>query len=196
VRFLVGLGNPGQRYARTRHNVGFMAAEEFLARHGVGRPREERGSIVAEARWAGEVILVARPQSFMNASGSSVAALLRACGGTPEDLIVAYDDADLALGTVRVRPGGRPAGHKGMLSIAEALGTEEIVRVRMGVGRPDSRERGLAEYVLETFDPSEEEAREEMIRAAAGALEVILKDGVKTAMNRYNRRRTGDDPAA
>lgn len=196
MRVLVGLGNPGSRYARTRHNVGFMATAEFLARHGVGRPREEKGSIVAEARWAGEVLLVARPQAFMNASGGPVASLLRAYGGSAEDLIVAYDDADLPLGAVRVRPGGRPAGHKGMISISESLGTEQIVRVRMGVGRPGSRESGLTEYVLENFDPSEDPVREEMIRAAAGAVETILRDGVKTAMNRYNRRRTGEDPAS
>jgi PTH1 family peptidyl-tRNA hydrolase len=188
VRILVGLGNPGPRYARTRHNVGFMAAEAFLARHGAGRARLEHGALVAEARWAGETLLVARPQTFMNLSGGPVAALARVHGAAPGDLIVLYDDADLPLGLLRVRPGGRPAGHRGMSSIAGALGTDEVPRVRMGVGRPEAEQAGLAGYVLEVFDRSEEPVVEEMIEKAADAVETLLAEGVKIAMNRYNRR--------
>jgi len=189
VRILVGLGNPGRRYARTRHNVGFMAAKEFLARHGIGRQREEAGSLVAEARHAGEIMLVARPQAFMNASGPAVARICRLHGASPEDLVLAYDDADLPLGRIRVRPSGRPAGHKGVASIAEALGTDEIPRVRIGVGRPSGVEKGLADYVLDEFDRDEEPLAREVIAEAVDAIEILLREGVKNAMNRYNRRR-------
>jgi len=190
VRILVGLGNPGRRYAKTRHNVGFMVAEEFLARHGTGKPREERGALVGKARWAGEVLLVARPQGFMNLSGPPVAALARAYRASPADLILAYDDADLPVGLIRVRPGGRPAGHNGVASIAEAMGTDEIPRVRMGIGRPAGGETGLADHVLDEFAPEEGPPLREMIATAAEAIETVLKEGVKKAMNRYNRRRS------
>jgi len=187
---VVGLGNPGPRYARTRHNVGFMAAEEFLGRHGIGGTGEESGSLVREARWAGEVILVARPQSFMNLSGGAVGALCRARGAAAEDLLLLYDDADLPFGTIRVRPGGRPAGHRGVESIVAALGTDQVPRVRIGVGRPETGEGGLREYVLEEFTPEEVEALGSVIGVATDAIECALREGVKKAMNRYNQRQS------
>jgi len=193
VRIVVGLGNPGRQYEGTRHNVGFMAAAEFLRRHGRGEERVERGSIVSTARWAGEVLLVARPQGFMNLSGPPVSALCRSHGVAVEDVVVAYDDADLPLGQIRVRPDGRPAGHNGIASLVEALGTEKIARVRLGIGRPAGVKGGLADHVLTEFDKDEMEPLRRMIAEAADALEVLLKDGVKAAMNRYNRRR-GDGP--
>lgn len=193
MRLVVGLGNPGRRYAGTRHNVGFMAAEEFLERHGSGPLREEHGALVAGARWAGESVLVALPQSFMNLSGTPVAKLARSHRTEASDVVLLYDDADLPLGSIRVRPGGRAAGHNGVASVVEALGTEEIPRVRLGIGRPGTespaRRPGLADYVLDEFAPEEEAARKEMIRAAADAVEWLIREGVKAAMNRYNRRR-------
>ncbi len=189
MRIVVGLGNPGRRYRNTRHNVGFLAAEEFLARHGRGDAREEGGSLVAEARWAGERVLVARPQGFMNLSGPPVAALMRERRASPADLVLVYDDADLELGRIRVRPGGRPAGHRGVASIVEALGTQDVPRVRLGIGRPGNAAADLADHVLEAFEASELIPLGEMIREATEAIEVILRDGVKIAMNRYNRRR-------
>jgi peptidyl-tRNA hydrolase, PTH1 family len=192
LKILAGLGNPGRSYEKTRHNVGFMAAEEFLRRHGRGSARPESGALVADARWAGDAVLVARPQRYMNDSGPPVAALCRTHGLTPSDLVVAYDDADLPLGQIRVRPDGRPAGHKGIASIVEALGTEQIARVRLGIGRPEGVRRALADHVLAPFESDEEEALRSMIAEAADAIEILLRDGVKTAMNRYNRRRVGD----
>ena len=190
---MVGLGNPGPRYARTRHNVGFMAAEEFLRRHGVGAAWEEHGALVRAARWAGERLLVVRPLEFMNLSGGPISALCRSEGAAPADLVLAYDDADLPFGSIRVRPGGRPAGHKGVASIVEALGTDEIPRVRIGVGRPP--EVGdLAEWVLETFDPAEAETLPDLIGRAVDAAELLIREGVKSAMNRYNRRDDEGDP--
>lgn len=189
MRILAGLGNPGRRYERTRHNVGFMAAEEFLRRHGRGAARAECGVLVAEARWAGDSLLVARPQLMMNASGPAIAALCRTYGAGAADLVVAYDDADLELGQIRVRPGGRPAGHRGIESIVEALGTQAIGRVRLGIGRPAGVRGGLADHVLAMFEKDEEAPLHAMIAEAADAIEVLLRDGVKSAMNRYNRRR-------
>jgi PTH1 family peptidyl-tRNA hydrolase len=165
-----------------------MAAEEFLARHRRGEAREEHGSIVAPARLGGEQMLVARPLSFMNRSGGPVAALCRTYRLIPTDLIVAYDDADLPLGVIRVRPAGRAAGHRGLESIVEALGSEEIPRVRLGIGRPAGSELELAEYVLEEFQTSEQEFVGDMIKNAADAVEMVLLRGVTAAMNTYNRR--------
>lgn len=188
---MVGLGNPGVRYARTRHNVGFMAAEAFLSRHRRGPDREELGAVVGEARWAGELLLVARPQSFMNLSGGPVAALARRHSAAPADIVLVYDDSDLPLGAIRVRPGGRPAGHRGVESVVEALGTAEIPRIRLGIGRPEGTPGGLADYVLDEFSAEEMDAVSPMIERAAEALRVMLKRGVKAAMNMYNRRPGG-----
>lgn len=196
MRLLVGLGNPGAAYAGTRHNVGFMLAEAFLGRHGRGKAREEHGALVAPARWAGEAILVARPMGFMNLSGRPVAAICRAYDVLPSDLVVAYDDADLPLGSIRVRPSGRPSGHGGMASIIEAIGVMEIPRVRMGIGRPGEGDEELADYVLARFAAEEGKQVEEMIARAADAVELTLSRGVKIAMNHYNRRNKPGGPEA
>ncbi len=185
---VVGLGNPGARYERTRHNVGFMAAREFLSRHGRGGEREEGGALVAPARWVGESLVVVRPQSFMNLSGGPVRALASRYGVEPGGVVLIYDDSDLPLGTLRVRPGGRAAGHRGVLSVIEALGTEQVPRVRMGIGRPARPGAGLAEHVLDEFEEEEMEAVNRMIGRSVDALQVLLKQGVKAAMNLYNQR--------
>ncbi len=188
---VVGLGNPGPRYERTRHNVGFLAAREFLARHGRGEEREERGALVRTARWAGESIAVVRPQSFMNLSGAPVSAIASRYGVGPEGIVLLYDDSDLPLGALRVRPDGRAAGHRGVLSVMEALGTERIARIRLGIGRPARAGRGLAEHVLDEFEESEIETLEQMIGRSVDALQAYLKAGVKAAMNLYNQRPGG-----
>jgi len=188
VKLLVGLGNPGAAYVGTRHNVGFMLAEEFLARHGRGAVKTEHGALVAAARWAGESLLVARPQRFMNLSGGPVGALCRTHDVLPSELVVAYDDADLPLGTIRIRPSGRPSGHRGMASIIDALGVEAIPRVRLGIGRPGGQDEELADYVLARFEPDEAETVRDMIATGTDAVEMALSRGVMYAMNHYNRR--------
>ena len=188
VKLLVGLGNPGSSYAGTRHNVGFMLAEAFLSRHGRGKPRKEHGALVASARWAGEELLVAQPQGFMNLSGRSVKSLCRAYEVDAEDLVVAYDDADLPLGFIRIRPSGSPAGHRGLASIVGVLSSLAFPRMRLGIGRPGTAEEQLADYVLDRFTEPEQKVVKEMLARATDAMEMLLQKGVKMAMSNYNRR--------
>lgn len=188
MRLVVGLGNPGRRYEATRHNVGFMAVEAFLSRHRRSPDREERGALVAEARWSGETLLVVRPLSFMNLSGGPVGALARRGGLGAGDVVLLYDDSDLPMGAIRVRPGGSPAGHRGVESVTEALGSSEIPRIRLGIGRPEGPHGALADFVLEEFEEGERELLGDMLARSVDALQVLLKQGVKAAMNLYNQK--------
>jgi PTH1 family peptidyl-tRNA hydrolase len=189
VRIVLGLGNPGRRYAHTRHNVGFRVADTLAARLG-GRfqlgPAGDQAE-VARARVGGEEIVIAKPQTWMNNSGMAASRLAAVYGASPSETIVAYDDVALPLGTIRVRPSGRSAGQKGMESVIRALGTDAIPRVRLGI----LGERGdadLADYVLESFLPEERETAATMVERATEAVLTMLEDGVEKAMNSYNRR--------
>ena len=142
---------------------------------------------VARARAAGEEIVIARPLTFMNASGAAATRLTDLYGGAPQDLIVAYDDVALSLGSVRVRPGGRSAGQKGMQSIIQALGTDDIPRVRLGI-LGEHRDEDLADYVLDPFLPEEKEAASAMIERGADATLAILELGIPKAMSLFNRK--------
>lgn len=193
MKVLLGLGNPGDEHRATRHNAGFLVAEEFLRRHGAGRPTRRCRSLVAVAGFGGMEVLVARPLTFMNRSGEAAAALLgeAACG--PADLLVACDDLYLELGTIRLRPGGGHGGHNGLRSILEVLGSREIPRLRLGVG-PPAEGMPHAAFVLEPFRRSERGAVEAMVTRAADAAETALREGVPAAMNRFNRRERPDAP--
>lgn len=166
---VVGLGNPGPEYRNTRHNVG-QRVVEHLAK-ALKRPwRREGQALVARGRWHGEPVYLVKPLTFMNVTGPAVAATLRRLGAEPPDLILAYDDIDLPLGTVRVRMKGSHGGHNGVRSVIEALGTQEIRRVKLGIGRPDRKDE-VTDHVLESFHPEEEEAVE---AAVADATERVL----------------------
>lgn len=185
---VVGLGNPGRGYAGTRHNVGFRVADE-LARRFDG---EFRRGVRSQAHWcrvrageAGELLLV-KPQTYMNLSGQAVQSLLRKHRLGPADLVVAYDDADLPAGALRIRPGGGAGGHNGMKSVIERIGTEDFVRVRIGVGR-DPGGIGLKDHVLSRFSAEEAPAVAGAVAAAAEAVCAVARDGVDKAMNRFNR---------
>jgi peptidyl-tRNA hydrolase, PTH1 family len=187
MRLVVGLGNPGERYRRTRHNAGFMAVDVLAAR--AGAPGRVRGDAwVAEASLDGAPVLLVKPLAFMNASGPPVARVLAERQGSPADLAVLVDDVALELGTVRVRERGGHGGHNGLRSLTETLGTEEFPRVRIGVRRgelpPD-----LAEYVLGDFAPEEVLVVQEAVGLAADAVVCLLQDGPAVAMNRFNPRR-------
>jgi PTH1 family peptidyl-tRNA hydrolase len=182
---LVGLGNPGPRYRRTRHNVGFMVAEELLERARCGAERMQDEALVAPILVGESEVLVVRPQTFMNVSGVSVGAAARRRGIEASEILMVYDDADLPVGAIRVRAAGSPAGHRGVLSITQVMGTREIPRVRLGIGK-DSGD--LAERVLAPFTRAELPVVERMIEDAADAIEVAIRQGIPAAMNLYNRR--------
>lgn len=187
LRMVVGLGNPGREYQRTRHNVGFMVADELLRRGRSGEDRTRESSLVAPARLGDREVLIVRPQTYMNRSGISVAALARRSGIEPSSILLAYDDADLPVGVVRIRRGGSPAGHKGVASIVESLGTREIPRLRLGIGKDEGE---LSERVLSPFSRAELPVVERMIELGADAVETAVTRGLTEAMNRYNRRPT------
>jgi PTH1 family peptidyl-tRNA hydrolase len=185
---VAGLGNPGERYRRTRHNAGFMAVDALAARAGA-RGHVEGDAWLAEATIAGGPALLVKPLAFMNASGPPVARVLAAAGGSPADLVVVVDDVALDLGAIRVRERGRHGGHNGLRSLVETLGTENFARVRIGV-REGELPEDLAGYVLADFPPEEVLVVQEAVGLAADAVVCLLEEGPAAAMNRFNPRRT------
>lgn len=150
---VVGLGNPGPEYQRTRHNVGHQVLDRLAARLGKAWHREGQ-ALATRGQWRGEPVHLVKPLTYMNVSGPAVAGALRRCDAGPADLILVYDDIDLPLGTVRVRMKGSHGGHNGVRSVIQALGTDEIRRVKVGIGRPDHRSE-VSDHVLTRFEPDE-----------------------------------------
>jgi PTH1 family peptidyl-tRNA hydrolase len=183
---VIGLGNPGGEYARTRHNVGWMALDELESRGRFSRERREGPSRVREGTVDGYDIVVARPQTYMNVSGRAAVHLLRRYGVPPEDLIVVHDDVDLPLGRLRLKRGGGAAGQRGVLSIADSLRTQEFVRARIGVSRPVDRDQ-MVDYVLDRFGPEERERLAAVLPRAADAVMTVVRSGLESAMTEYNR---------
>lgn len=189
MKVVLGLGNPGTRYEGTRHNVGFRVVETLARRHGSDFRRKDaitELALVAQSRIHGEEVLLAKPRTFMNRSGGAAIALLRACAANVEDLVVVYDDADLALGRLRLRSEGSAGGHNGMKSLLASLGSPEFARVKLGVRGVGRDEVDLADYVLEDFDLDERGIVTALTGAAADAVEAIVQDGLLVAMNRFN----------
>ena len=186
MHLIVGLGNPGEEYRDTRHNVGFLLVEELLRRHGGGRLRREGGCLVARAKVDGVETLLVEPQGYMNLSGRPVAELQRRHELTPGAILVAHDEMDLELGRVQLRRSGGTAGHRGLESVREALGTDRFARARLGIGRPHASV-DPADYVLTTFKRSEKPAVEEMLDWAAEGVACYVREGIEAAMNRFNR---------
>lgn len=188
MKIIVGLGNPGRRYFATRHNTGFLVADEIAKSLGIEISKERHHSLLGMGQADSEKIVIAKPQTFMNETGRAVAAILRDVYSTPQDLIVIHDDLDLPLGVVRVKSGGGHGGHNGLRSIIEHLGSAEFVRVRIGIGRPPT-DTSPADYVLSPFSAEEQAAAMDAIARAAEAVRVILNEGLSKAMNVYNQRR-------
>jgi PTH1 family peptidyl-tRNA hydrolase len=184
---VVGLGNPGADYAQDRHNVGFQVVQTLARAHGLAFVRR-RGTKaqVAEGRIGSHPVLLAKPQTFMNLSGQAVGRLSRAHGLPPEQILVVYDDLDLPVGRLRLRPEGGSGGHKGMRSITDALGTQMFPRLRIGIDRPPGR-MDPAEYVLQPFSDSEKLVLAETVERAVAAIECWLAEGILAAMDRFNR---------
>jgi len=188
---VVGLGNPGDEYAGTRHNAGFMLVERLAGAWGV----ELRGRLfkarTALARRGAEEVLLIEPKTFMNRSGAAVRAAMAGKDVPAERLVVVYDDLDIPLGEIRVRKRGRPGTHKGMISIAGEIRTDEFARVRIGIG-PCPAGRDAAEYVLEPFRRDERPLLDQSLEDAAEALEMVLDGRIDRAMTRFNRRIAGN----
>jgi PTH1 family peptidyl-tRNA hydrolase len=184
MRLVVGLGNPGRRYRGTRHNVGFRVVDLLARRWGVSL-RPEGAAEVAEARFAGQPVLLAKPLTYMNLSGQAVGELVRRWRIPPSSVLVVYDDMDLPTGALRVRARGSAGGHRGVASVLEALGTSEVPRVRVGIGRPGT---DAVDHVLSRFTEAEEPLVAEAVERAAEAVETVLREGIQRAMDRFNRR--------
>jgi PTH1 family peptidyl-tRNA hydrolase len=184
MKIIVGLGNPGPRYAATRHNVGFRVVEELAARLGAAAARELCGGLAGEA---GELLLV-RPQTFMNRSGFTVRCLADRFGLAPGDFLIVYDDVALPLGALRLRGKGSPGGHRGLESVLESVGSGEVPRLRLGVAGPAGPPPGesLADYVLGPFAAGEAGEVEALVARAAEACLAWASDGLEKAASRFN----------
>jgi PTH1 family peptidyl-tRNA hydrolase len=185
-KLVVGLGNPGKEYAGTRHNIGFDVVDRLASKRECSLRR--RWKFAAEVGEAGGVTLV-KPQTFMNRSGLSVAAVVKWLKLTPQDLLVVVDDADLPLGQLRLRPSGGSGGHNGLRSIIEALGSEEFARLRIGIGRREPFGADITDHVLGRFGAAERTAVREVTDEAVAAIECCLKEGLTAAMNQFNRKK-------
>lgn len=185
IRLLVGLGNPGKKYEKTRHNVGFMVVEEFLRRLRVQDYSEECLSHLYRVRVDGKEVLVAKPQTYMNNSGLAVVNLLEEYHINPEEMLVVYDDLDLPLGRLRLRTEGSSGGHHGMESIIRETKTEKFPRLRVGIGRPRDRNR-VVDYVLSPFSEEEEVLLAKVLKRAGECLHRCVEFGTEESMNFCN----------
>ncbi len=184
MRLIVGLGNPGEEYRGTRHNIGAEAVELLAEKRGVTLRRKWRAQAWAGTARIGEcTVTLARPRTFMNLSGGPVASLMRWLRCAPSELLVVSDDLNLDLGRIRIRRGGGAGGHKGLESVIQAIGTDEFARLRVGVGDPSA---DWVNHVLGKFSRREEEAAESAREKAASAIEEIVLSGIDAAMNRFN----------
>jgi PTH1 family peptidyl-tRNA hydrolase len=182
---IVGLGNPGREYRETRHNIGFMLLDRLTRRLNVRFTRMQSKALVAQAAFEERKIILAKPQTFMNLSGQSVQGLLHFYKLPLENLLIAHDDLDLPLGTIRIRPDGRSAGQKGMTSTIDRLGTDEFPRLRLGIGRPPGQMQA-PDYVLQNFSEIELTVINETLNRAVEAGLAWVTEGLDAAMNKYN----------
>src|SRR5579862_6852882 len=181
---VVGLGNPGREYARNRHNVGHMVADELARRHGATWKGKFSGQL-ADVRIDDHKVALLKPETFMNDSGRSVKAAAQFFKVEPDAILVVHDESDLETGRLQARRGGGLAGHNGLRSIAQHLGTDDFLRLRVGVGRPGRGDRRvLADYVLADFEPHED--REAIVARAADAVEALDAEGLDAAQRRFN----------
>jgi len=185
VKLIAGLGNPGPDYRDTRHNIGFAVVDLLARRSGLTFGGGPTDALIARARRPGEEALLAKPMTYMNLSGAAVAELVRYFRIAIPDVLIVADDVNLPLGKLRARARGSDGGHNGLRSIIERLGTSEFARLRIGVGRGDSRHH-LADHVLARFDADEQEEVDAAIGRAADAAELFVTDGIEKVMNQFN----------
>ena len=182
---VAGLGNPGREHERDRHNAGWMVVDELARRHGTPAYRSKFSGRLSEGRIEGRRVTLLKPETYMNDSGRSIGAATRFYKVPLEQLLVVHDDVDLDVGRVQMRLGGGLAGHNGLRSIAQALGSQEFLRLRIGVGRPGRGDpRDVASYVLSSFEPGDD--AEGLVARSADAVEALLDDGLVAAQQRFN----------
>ena len=186
MKIIVGLGNPGNEYAKTRHNVGFMLVDALAEHLNINLWKDKFNAQIAEGRIGTEKILLVKPQTYMNNSGEAVGPLMRWYKVTPEDIIVAHDDMDIPAGTIRIRKKGSSGGHNGIKSLIAHLGSENFPRVRLGVGRPLP---GWSVVNHAPFPQEDKTAVDEAIKYLIPAVECIVNDSVDMAMNKYNPKK-------
>ena len=193
MRLIIGLGNPGQEHQNNRHNLGFMAVEEFSAKCKVQSAKWEYNKKLKSEIFKAQDLIIAKPQTYMNNSGLATSLAMGYYKIKPEDLIVVYDELDLPLGKIKIRMGGAAAGHHGVESIIQALQTDKFIRVRLGIGneRTQSAEHGgqnidVNRYVLSPFNTHEKSQLKHMLKQAAHALDALLEKGLEVAQNQYH----------
>lgn len=185
MKLIVGLGNPGAEYERTRHNVGWMVVDAFARKFRIDVTKHEKNALTGTGRVAGGSVMVAKPLTYMNLSGDAVRLLSNAYLESTEDLIVVYDDIDLPLAKLRIRPNGSAGTHNGMRSIVQVLGTEKFPRLRIGIGQAEGGR--LRDFVLDEFSTDEQPLVDRAIERSVNALLLFARGDLKRAMNEFNR---------
>lgn len=199
MKLIVGLGNPGEKYEKTRHNIGFMAIDQFLkdlesAKDTVWFRNEKCKSDIAVFSWQpehgkAEKVILAKPNTYMNDSGLAVSLLVSFYKIAPEDIWVLHDDVDFPAGSMKIRLGGASAGHRGIMSIIEKIRTDKFYRFRLGIGRPgESEHSGVIHYVLDTFTHEDHSKVRELLKRTSKAIQLGLEKGLTAAMNKYNTK--------
>ncbi len=187
MRLIAGLGNPGRNYRWTRHNMGFLLLEELAGKHGIELGKKGLKAVYGRGRIGNVDAVLAEPQTFMNLSGEAVGGLLRFFKIPPEDLIVIHDDLDLPFGTIRIRLRGGHGGHKGIQSILHHVGSDEFIRLKVGIGRPENPGQDPADFVLEPLTPDNRDELKEVLARGVEAAEVLLAEGPQEAMNLFHK---------
>ncbi len=191
MKLIVGLGNPGKVYARNRHNIGFRCLNHYARRHSIRFDRKQCRARVGTGEVGGERVLLARPMTFVNLSGTTVACLVRKHDIHLTDLLIVYDDLDLPLGKIRLRQSGGSGGHRGMNSLISALGSEDFPRIRVGIEHPQMERQSVGEdaivsHVLGGFSPQEEKLIEPALVTVCEVIDCFLTNGIEAAMNKFN----------
>jgi len=191
VKLIVGLGNPGRVYARNRHNVGFRCLNHYARLHSIRFDRKQCRARVGTGEVGGERVLLARPMTFVNLSGTTVTRLVRKHDIHLSDLLIVYDDLDLPIGKIRLRQSGGSGGHRGMNSLISALGSKDFPRIRVGIGRPQMERQSvggdaIVSHVLGGFSPQEEKLIEPAVVTVSEVIDCFLTQGIEAAMNKFN----------
>jgi len=187
MKLVAGLGNPGKEYASTKHNLGFLAIDEIARRAGIDLTKKKFRGVYGEGFLSGEKLILLKPETYMNRSGESVSEAAVFYNISPTDIIIIHDEMDLPAGTLRVKAGGGSAGHNGIKSIIDRIGSPEFIRIRIGIGKPGGKSEGAA-HVLSRFGSGEEDAVKASVEKAADAVLELIENGLERTMNKFNVR--------